>query len=275
MKKNSKFIPGLALILLLNSTISIAGKEVNHDPGVRSYWYELLQVLKAPKTETPEGYHKYITFIANGEYPTPDGTILLDGLAGDGLAFQREIMGRTDVQIEAKKAQATTFFEQRFGLSTFDTENLLFTGYQVDPRNRLTAYISSDEKVPKDGWAVLDGGFQLIVTNPEGITLGGEFAGVHVDAGATFVFGEYKIMRKVIRHWQLVSKPMIMRYQSKVPMQFGSSGAMARCDLFSDTYGEGFVGGVIAGKADADGIMHSNIRSTLTFPPLAPKIASY
>jgi len=234
-------------------------------------------IRAVPRTPTPAGYDKSLTFIADGVYSSPDGTILVDGLAGDGVDFHMNIMGRSSAELQDRRNEALQFFEERFGLTNDDPDNLLFSGYEVSPLNQLTAYISTRERVARDGWHVFDGGHQYVVLNPEGMVLGGDFEGVHVPQFATFVYGEYKVMRERIKRnrrgrARVVSDPFVIQYQSTVPLQFTAAGALVRCELFSEEFGEGFNGGVMMNFIQQDGLMHADIRSVLTFPPLAESL---
>jgi hypothetical protein len=219
----------------------------------------------------PEGYHKYIVFVGDGVYPSPDGTILRDGLAGDGMHFQREIMGRTDEQIAQNRQQAIDFIQQRFGIDPINNPDLVFSGYEVDPRNNLRAQVISGERVGSEGWVVHDGGWQAMVTNPNGIMLGGAFPGVVVPQYTVFVFGDYKIMPprgSLEERGQSSRNPILISYRADKPMSFPAIGALFRCDLFSEEFGAGFNGGVNGSSWDSQGMLHSNLRTVLTFPPL-------
>lgn len=224
---------------------------------------------KIPKAPVPVGYIKYITFLGDGVYQSPDGTIFVDGIAGDGMAFQREIMGRSDAEIETQKGKAVDFFLQRFGIDAFDSANILFTGYEVDSRNNLRVLTESGEKVPPEGWKVHDGGFQVIVVNPDGITLGGEFEGVHVPANTALVFGEYKIVKEAVKS-KKAEQPVVLRYRSKEPLIFSDFGSVVRCEVSSDKHGPGFTAGLVGTVQGENGVIQANIKTIITFPSLGP-----
>jgi hypothetical protein len=85
---------------------------------------------------------------------------------------------------------------QRCGLDVEnDFQNIFFSGVQLDPRFNFRAYTVSDEVVPTEGWEVFDGGWAVFVVNPEGMVLGGEFAGVHVPVGTIFSFQDFVMVR--------------------------------------------------------------------------------
>jgi hypothetical protein len=209
------------------------------------------------KQPTPLGYDKYITFMANGIYESVDGSILVDGLfGGDGMGFQKDIMGRRDEEIEEVRQAALDFFAERYGVDPIsNTEDFYFTGYQIDPRIDYRAYTVSGEAAPAEGWETFDGGYLVVVTNPEGVTLGGEYEGIHIKAGALLVSGEYKIIRDGGK------EPLVFRYRSVQP----STDGLIRCEFENDKYGAGLGGGFNASAVEADGLMHSHVRVVVTF----------
>lgn len=209
------------------------------------------------KQPTPLGYNKYIIFMANGIYESVDGSILVDGLiVGDGMGFQKDIMERSDDEIEEVRQDALDFFAERYGVDPIsNTEDFYFTGYQIDPRIDYRAYTASREAAPAEGWETFDGGYAVVVTNPEGVTLGGEYEGIHIQAGALLVFGEYKIMRDGSK------EPIVLRYRSVQPATDG----LIRCEFENDKYGAGLGGGFNASAVEADGLMHSDVRVAVTF----------
>lgn len=216
------------------------------------------------KTKVPLGYIENIVFLSDGVYQSPDGSALKDGVAeGDGMDFQKNIMGRSDIEIEQQIQKTAAFFEERFGVFIDNELDILFTGYEIDPLNKLRVIKYSGEKVPKRGWTVHDGGFQAIVVNPDGITLGGEFEGVHVPVNTVLVHGEYKLMREK-------QDPLVIRYRSLEPLILGQFGSVIRCEVDSDDYGIGFTGGILGNVQGENGFIHSNIKTVITFPPLGP-----
>ena len=279
MNKNQKRLSSVRLFLSLFffsifiPNISVADgyqKHKNNSSGYRysswskhqrswggGYWGNWGYGDKGYKAPTPTGYDKYITLMANGVYKSVDGSILVDGLfEGDGLKFQKYVMGRNNAEIEAWKQRALDFFMERFGVDPIDNEDFYFTGYQIDPKLDYRAFTISDESVPSSGWEVFDGGYVALVTNPDGITLGGEYEGVHVPSGAQLVFGEYKIVSD--DYWK---KPIYLRYQSVQPV----IGGLIRCEFFSPKYGRGLGGGVNDSRVDEDGVVHGQVNVVVTF----------
>ena len=50
-------------------------------------------------------------------------------------------------------------------------------------------------QVPASGWQLKDAFYRLIAVNPNGVTFGGEFTGVHAPFGTIAVFGDDKTVR--------------------------------------------------------------------------------
>ncbi|MFT5163267.1 MAG: hypothetical protein ACI9FJ_001853, partial [Alteromonadaceae bacterium] len=127
----------------------------------------------------PQGIKKYIVFLADGSYQSVDGSIMLDGMVeGDGLAYQRKVMGRSEPEIEQHKNLAKRYFMESFGIDVDKESGVMFTGFQVDPRNHARAYTISGENISAAGWEMRMGGWGVFVMNPAGIDLAGDFSGV-------------------------------------------------------------------------------------------------
>ena len=155
-----------------------------------------------------------------------------------------------------------------------------FQSFTFNPAHNYRAYSISGEAVPSEGWVVRDGGFSATVVAAGGVTLGGQFRGVHVPKGTSFAFGDYNI---------LVSEPdddrqgddrqreIILHYRSGDPIfadQFGVSAF--RCGLVNSETDLGLTESSWAGMAQGvvrppqnlpDGRVKVSIRNVLTFPP--------
>lgn len=223
------------------------------------------------KHPTPVGFEKYLVYMADGLYdpttPHPDGIPGCNLGICDGDYFQEVIMGRTAAQIALEEAAAVVFFQDRFGLDVDDPANagrLFFQKFMVDPRTNYRARSISRERVSQRGWLVQDGGWMVVVIDPNGFDLGGEFAGVHVPANATFVFGDYKIEAR-----SRLRRPIVIHYQSGKPIVANADGSlMFQCQLISDTFGEGLAQGIADQVAFENGQVKMNIRNVLTFSGL-------
>jgi hypothetical protein len=217
-------------------------------------------MIAAQEVAPPEGFDAYLVYTAAGVYDPDDPNYE----APDGMFFQREIMGRTDAEIEQNKQDAIAFFIERFGVDPTDNADVSFTdsSFMVDPRNEYRAYVVSGHEVPAEGWVIRDGGWSVRITNPDGITLGGEFAGEHAPAGSSFFFGDYNIDVPG-------EDPIIIHYQSAFIASPNASGTFAfRCEVISEDFGTGLAQGISAPQTTEDGLRHANIRNILTFPGL-------
>ena len=207
--------------------------------------------------DTPAGLDAFLVYMANGVYEPNDAGYT----APDGMSFQRDIMGRSDAEIEQSQADAAEFFQQRFGIDVTDNANVMFTSFTFDPRNDYRAFVVAGRDVPPEGWAVRDGGWSVAVVNPDGLALGGEYDGVHVPQGSMMVFGDYNIDVPG-------EDPIIIHYQSGGPIIPSDQGIQFHCELISEDFGSGLAQGISAGAVQADGLYHANVRNVLTFPGL-------
>ncbi|MGK3985526.1 hypothetical protein WME99_20945 [Sorangium sp. So ce136] len=211
------------------------------------------------KDTTPAGYDGFLVFMANGSIPLSDGFFL------DGAIFQEEVMGRTPAEIEQNRADALAYFESRFGIADADARtDVSFFGFYADPRINYRAYVISGERVPPEGYEVHDGGWIALVTDPGGLTLGGELAGVHVPAGTFFSFGDYSI--EVTRPGRgRDPEPIVIHYQCNDPLiPLSNGGEVFTCDLLSDEFGAGRAQGMTSPIIE-DGELRPNGRTVLTF----------
>jgi hypothetical protein len=162
------------------------------------------------------------------------------------------------------------FMKQMGGLfESFTQHGITFAPSTFDPRNEYRAYVVSDERVPSSGWVVRDGGWSAIVVEPDGFTLDGEFAGIHVPQGTAFAFGDYNILRTLPSGKAI--EPILIHYESGgpiIPNADKHGGFMFRCDLFSEEFGHGLAQGIVAGVTLPDGRFQQNVRNVLTFPGL-------
>ncbi len=207
--------------------------------------------------EVPAGFDAFLVYMGNGIYDPNDAGYS----APDGMFFQQEIMGRSEAEIEQDQANAVAFFSERFGIDVIDNEDVMFMPFMFDPRNEYRVYVLAGRDVPPEGWVVRDGGWSVAVVNPDGITLGGEYDGVHVPQGSMMVFGDYNIDVPG-------EDPIIIHYQSGGPIIPTDQGIAFHCELISEDFGRGLAQGISAGTVHEDGLFHANVRNVLTFPGL-------
>jgi hypothetical protein len=211
------------------------------------------------KVTHPDGYNGLLVFMATGSIPVADGFFL------DGAIFQEQIMKRTPSQIAQNRADALAYFETRFGVADADANpDVIFFGFYVDPRIKYRAYVISGRRVPAEGYQVHDGGWIALVTNPNGLTLGGDFVGRHVPVNTIFSFGDYNIEVTKPGNGNK-PPPIIIHFRCNNPLIPTFNGGEAfDCDLVSDEFGSGLAQGVNAPVFE-NGELKPNGRTVLTF----------
>lgn len=207
------------------------------------------------------GFDGFVVFMATGSLPLTDSYFL------DGAIFHEDIMGRSPAEIAQNRADALDFFETRFGLVDADSDpDLAFFSFYVDPRIEYRAHVISGERVPDEGFVVHDGGWIAVVINPNGVDLGGAFAGRHVPVGTVFSFGDYNIERTRPGEG-LQPDPLVVHYRCNHPLVFTfSGGEVFDCSLESDEFGIGLGQGVTTPYIEG-GELIPNGRTVLTFSP--------
>lgn len=228
----------------------------------------------APAPPTPEGFDQFAVYMATGVFdptsPHPDPEITgCFFMFCDAPYFQEVVMGWNPTEIAEEEAAAKLYFWERFGI---DVDELAASGridyqpFTIDPRIEYRVYHLAGYRVPAGGWEVRDGGFLVVVTNPDGIELGGELAGEHATAGSSVAFGAYNIL--TTRPNGQPGEEIVIRYQSpkpSVPVE-GPIGFV--CEIEHEGWGSGLAQGFLAHVPLADGRLQFNIRNVLTFPGL-------
>lgn len=238
------------------------------------------------ETPTPLPFEKYLVFMGTGTVKnSPDISGFIGGIHNPdgGRRFQREVMGRSDAQIAQRREMAIQFFKSRFGLDVNDPR-LTFAGFEFSPDAQYRAYTISGENVPASGWRVLDGGWIVVVQDPNGIDLGGDpmWAGHHVPQLTFFSFGEYAIVKPNARHGRHrgADEHIVIEYKSSCPttvdrmmVQF-----MFNCEITSKQFGAGLATGtshhIIQNPNPETGAMDLKFqtRNVLTFPELGGEV---
>jgi len=105
-----------------------------------------------------------------------------------------------------------------------------------------------------------------MVTDPAGITLGGDFAGLVVPEGTAFSYGDYFIDNRASG-----GVPIVIHYEAYEPVIRDQFGVVSfRCVLSHPVYGMGVAQGSQYAIQLPDGRQQLSIRNVLTFPPLIP-----
>ena len=225
---------------------------------------------------TPAGFDKLALYMGTGIFDPLDpeprlGITDCVGIFCDGMFFQKEVMGRTDEEIAAVREQAKDFYWDRFGIDVDDPAmagRITFTMFTLNPDFEYRLHVLSGANAPSEGWQIRDGGFQLAVTDPAGIDLGGELTGTHAPAGSAMFFGNYNIL--VTDEDGEPKDELIIFYKSNVPGETLPNGSfMFRCDMFIEEWGEGLGMGTILTVPLSDGRIRANARNVLTFPPVS------
>ena len=223
---------------------------------------------------TPSGFDKVVLYMGNGIFdpnldsPRP-GVVGCTGLFCDGAFFQHEIMNRSDAEIAAIEADAKEYFKNHFGVDVDNpamANRVSFKMFMVNPDFQYRVHALSGEQVTSDGWIIRDGGFRMEVIDPEGITLEGEFAGVHVPMGTGAFFGHYNIL-KTDKHGN-ANGELIIHYESSTPAHPLPNGDFSfKCNMFHDDWGQGIGMGTMNFIPQDDGRVRGNVRNFLTFGP--------
>lgn len=214
--------------------------------------------------KNPDNLIKSMTFIASRPFNSADGSFLLDGVfGGDGMNFFKNVLGLTDQEIKDRRNSAIEFFATSFGIMVNDPR-VYFTGFQIDPATDYrTIMMTGEEQRIGEGYPVLEGGFLLAVTHPDGIDLGGEFEGLHVPAGALFVAGGAYVIQPG------KGKPdIVLNLQSRWPNLPYESGRVLNMEVSHPEWGKGLAWGNAQIHKLANGQDSSQVRVVLTFPGL-------
>ncbi len=157
---------------------------------------------EAHRPPIPTGFtHDFRVFMSTGvvddvTQPEPPFVDCFRALC-DGEYFHKVVMGRTEAETAALDELAKNFYLDRFGIDVDDPINagrILFQRYTLDPRMNYRNYLAAGKKIPAEGWHIYDGGWVIVVTDPNGYTLGGEWEGYHTEIGTLLFFGNYHIM---------------------------------------------------------------------------------
>lgn len=216
---------------------------------------------------TPANYDKVFTYIADNPFYSVDGSFFTNGFMNTNANyFFKTVMHRTDAQIDQQRADALAFFQKRFGL-TLNTPGVIFKDVEITPDIRYRVTAESGEFVPRDGFYMDDVAWVFNVVNPQGVTLGGEFAGRVVPFGTMVAYGEYYIHRTKKMGKKTMHHNSLIHYQSIKPLVPEQDGfVILACELSSEEYGDGMAMGVVTPFPLSDGRMVYNITTTLTFP---------
>ncbi|MGB0514627.1 MAG: hypothetical protein ACPGJE_07280 [Wenzhouxiangellaceae bacterium] len=241
----------------------------------------MLPAANAGLVKAPDGFDDLLVYLQNGIFDPAAPHPVIPGCAGgicDGNYFQEVFQGRTTAEVEALEAQAKSFFFERFGIDVDDPAmagRAVLQRFLLDPRAEYRAYVISDVYVPPEGFVINDGGWLLIITDPNGIELtSGPFAGQRIPAASLALFGEYQIE---VQRGARVVRTIDLSYRSGsfvIPdanglAHFGCELKRGRLDEngFFDLSvpRDGLAQGYAAPFLDlGDGTVKANVRNTIT-----------
>ncbi len=214
----------------------------------------------------PDGFEQQLTYMAQPREVDEPTVVNYDTFK----AFQADVWGRDEADIQDFREEAWEFFYERFGLEFSDVAIDEDDGTQtiegvatlrpsfVAPEREYRAYTIGGMWVPPEGYVVRDASFNVAVE--PGTVLFGEYGGAdgtEVDGGMV-VFGDYNI---------LVPGPGNSGNDEEIDIRFRSGGMIAPnadgvtvfvCDLDSEQWGTGQARGVVTPDGE--------IRNVLTFP---------
>lgn len=199
---------------------------------------------------------KTLTLIADGPFTVPGA----DAPPPVVDEFYAERFGLDEADLKARNEEAVAHFSSYFGADVSDEENaarLALVPFIVNPSVDYRVTAVNGEEV-ESAYTVHDAGWILVVLDPEGFELGGNFPGIVAGPGPVATVGDYGIEQdgKVIR----------IKYEATRPMNVTADGVMDfECALTSEDFGEGLGRGTQGMSADASGAPLMAIDNTLEF----------
>lgn len=210
--------------------------------------------VAAPAT----GFIKTGLLMANG-ISDPNNMMIMD------MTYHHDVRKRTPEQVEEHRGLAIAHFEDTFGINVADLVNqgrVVFAPFMINSDAGYRVYSLSDTWVPASGFYMADGGWILMVIDPNGIEIKG---GQLIPAGSMSLYGEYYAVPENQSGKTLDMEPIIVHYQSDrfiVPGFYGETPIL--CDVFHPDWGWGKAQGVGFLFPDGDG-MNANTRNVWTF----------
>lgn len=224
-----------------------------------------VQAGSSIKSDAPDGYTGYITYIGNGQAGL-DSLYFVD-IGPSAIQCFQNVLGRDQAAIGQHLQDAIDYSQNVMGLtvSPLDAQGNPFNPnapawalpYSLRSDIGVRAYVVSGEKVPSSGWEVRDCGWQIVCVNPSGCGLGGDFAGETLNAGSGFAYGDY-IIRGDKKDYFLPFTPAALVDQVGTRTYF-------KWNIESADFGSCVAQGIINPAIDTDaGIVKHNIRNTIT-----------
>lgn len=228
------------------------------------------------KVPPPDGFDSMLVYFATGiidpniSEPRPGVTGCGEAIFCDGEFFHHQVMGRTVEEVNELEMEAKAYFLERFGIDVDDPINegrIKLTRFTVNPDFQYRVQVFSGKQAPPDGWVVRDGGFRLLVTDPNGIWLGGESEGDFVKSGWAMFVGTYNIL---VTHHEEPEEEIVIEYRSLYPAGVVDNGSFIFiCQTYNNEMGTGVAMGTVQFLPLEDGTVRSNGRNIITFQPVS------
>jgi hypothetical protein len=221
----------------------------------------------APKANPPpDPFTTFAVFIADGVVPPG-----VNPAAVGDLSFYTDVMGWDQAEIDAWRADKMAMTEVRWGIPDPESNpNVVVQIGTTSPAIGYHAVAWSDRKVPEEGWPIREGFLNMVVTNPAGLDLGGEFTGIHVPMGTIIGGGGMYNLQVTDKHGNATGEEIVLDFDTQEPMWLNPSNHFAFgfgffCELNSEEYGDGLAQGIITLIPQPDGSLKTNARNVVTF----------
>lgn len=216
----------------------------------------------SPAPVAPEEYDHFIVFVANGVFSETEP----QGLYGDLSAFT-DVNDMTMQEIEDWKDDKLALLADINGI--VDPENDPDLTVLMGTTNPVIDYhvaTWSGRKVPPTGWPVREAFLVVVVTNPMGYDLGGDYAGVHVPVNTIVGGGGIYNVEVRDKFDQPTGEEVRIDFTTVQPVQPVTGGRAAFfCDVENDELGIGLAQGVNALVPIGGGQVQANVRNVFTF----------
>ena len=247
-----------------------------------SFYEEDGELSDRMKAATPDGFDPYLVFVASGEIDA------LEPPAINANTHFTQINGWGEQEFADWKADRFDRLEQRFGFdlsaaeAALSLQNLVYVDQdffmqvvQTNPGLGYRAATIGDRKVPEQGWVVREGAIQIVVINPNGINVGGEYIQENplmptfVPPNSFFAAGQYNV-EVTKKNGKPTGETIVIDFTSSRPITPEADGTFSFfCDLVNEDDDIGLAQG-IGQLVPVNGgqSLRANFRNILTFSDL-------
>ena len=216
----------------------------------------------------PHGYDGYMVFMANGVTdPNEPLNFVTD-------SFFKDVMGWNQEELDQYITEELSRIETKYGIPDPATNpDVSVLTVRTNEAINYRAYTIGGRRVHQNGYPIREGAILVLVTNPDGITLGGDFEGVHLEAGGSIAAGFYNI-QVTGRDGKPTGRKMIVGFRSAAPLPpiVALSTFPFVCEAESEEFGVGLAQGINNAQLIGEGVdtmLQSSVRTVLTFRPPA------